>query len=305
MSEEKNGNAAGTSACAACGSAEVDDIKLKECDDCDLVRYCSDACLKEHEPTHKEACVKRAAELRDELLFKQPENTHLGDCPICMIPLPLDQKNSMHSCCSKVICKGCNHANKIREAEGRIKQSCPFCRQPVPTLDEQEKYRRKRIEANDPVAMLLEGIMRHDKGDYIKEFEYYTKATELGDVEAHYKLACMYNYEHGVEKDMGKKICHLEEAIIGGHPAARYNLGVFEFQTGNSERAVKHWIIAASQGDDQSIKLLLKKFRRGIVSKDDLAAALRAHKAAVDATKSPQREAAEENHQTARSGVDT
>eukprot|EP00985_Skeletonema_marinoi_P035359 scaffold46351_cov270-Skeletonema_marinoi.AAC.3 len=306
MSEEKNGNAAGTSACASCGSAQVDDIKLKECDDCDLVRYCSDACLKEHEPTHKEACVKRAAELRDELLFKQPENTHLGDCPICMIPLPIDQKKStMHSCCSKVICKGCNHANKIREAEGRIEQSCPFCRQPVPTLDEQEKYRRKRIEANDPVAMLLEGIMRHDKGDYIKEFEYYTKATELGDVEAHYKLACMYNYEHGVEKDMGKKICHLEEAIIGGHPAARYNLGVFEFQTGNSERAVKHWIIAASQGDDLSIKLLLKKFRRGIVSKDDLAAALRAHKAAVDATKSPQREAAEENHQTERSGVDT
>ncbi len=32
MSEEKNGNAAGTSACASCGSAEVDDIKLKECD---------------------------------------------------------------------------------------------------------------------------------------------------------------------------------------------------------------------------------------------------------------------------------
>jgi TPR repeat protein len=66
--------------------------------------------------------------------------------------------------------------------------------------------------------MLLEGIMRHDQGDYIKEFEYYTKATELGDVEAHYKLACMYNYEHGVEKDMGKIICHLEEAILGGIP---------------------------------------------------------------------------------------
>jgi hypothetical protein len=68
---------------------------------------------------------------------------------------------------------------------------------------------------------------------------------------------------------------------------------------------VKHWIIAASQGDDLSIKLLLKKFRRGIVSKDDLAAALRAHHVAVEATKSPQREAAEEYHQTERSGVDT
>ena len=34
-------------------------------------------------------------------------------------------------------------------------------------------------------------------------------------------------------------------------------------------------------------------FKEGHVSKDDLAAALRAHQAAVDATKSPQREAAD------------
>ena len=34
-------------------------------------------------------------------------------------------------------------------------------------------------------------------------------------------------------------------------------------------------------------------FKKGSVSKDELAAAVRAHQAAVDATKSPQREAAE------------
>eukprot|EP00985_Skeletonema_marinoi_P002564 scaffold1057_cov203-Skeletonema_marinoi.AAC.12 len=53
----------------------------------DLVRYCSDECQRDHKPYHKEACKNQAAELRDELLFKQPESTHLGDCPICMIPL--------------------------------------------------------------------------------------------------------------------------------------------------------------------------------------------------------------------------
>ena len=55
--------------CASCGIAEVDDIKLKECTDCGLVRYCSGECQKEHESQHVEACKKRAAELRDELLF--------------------------------------------------------------------------------------------------------------------------------------------------------------------------------------------------------------------------------------------
>ena len=39
-------------------------FKLKECDDCDLVRYCSDECQKKtHKSQHEEACKKRAAEL--------------------------------------------------------------------------------------------------------------------------------------------------------------------------------------------------------------------------------------------------
>ncbi len=62
---------------------------------------------------------------------------------------------------------------------------------------------------------------------------------------------------------------------------------------GNVERAVKHMIIAAGQGEDDSIKTLMGAFKWGFVSNEDLAAALRAHQAAVDETKSPQREAAE------------
>ena len=57
---------------------------------------------------------------------------------------------------------------------------------------------------------------------------------------------------------------------------------------------MKHWIIAANLGYDDSIKMLMKAFESGMISKDDLAAALRAHQAAVDATKSPQRKAAEQ-----------
>ena len=172
MSEEKNdNNAAGTSACASCGSAEIDDIKLNKCIDCDLVRYCSDECKKEHEPTHKEACKKRAAELRDELLFKQPENSHLGDCPICCLPMPLDTTNKNLMCCSKVICKGCNYANQVREAVGKLQRKCVFCRAAIPSSKEEvDKYRMKRIEANDPVAMHREGSSEGKKGNYIKAF---------------------------------------------------------------------------------------------------------------------------------------
>ena len=80
------------------------------------------------------------------------------------------------------------------------------------------------------------------------------------------------------------------------------NLGCIEWN--NKERAVKHLIIAAKLGHDSSIKSLMDAYRGGFVSKDDLASALRAHHAAVDATRSPQREAAEEYHQYKTSVAD-
>eukprot|EP00984_Skeletonema_dohrnii_P000322 scaffold110_cov89-Skeletonema_dohrnii-CCMP3373.AAC.6 len=151
----------------------------------------------------------------------------------------------------------------------------------------------KRVAANDPVAMRRKGTQQYRKGDYRSAFEYYVKATELGDVDAKYKLARMYEFGKGVEKDGGKEIHCLEEAAIGGHHVARYRLGLIEWNNGNNERALKHFIIAARLGENDSIKVLMDAFRNGQVSKDDLASALRAHQAAVDATKSPQREAAE------------
>ena len=284
------------SCCASCGIAAVDDIELKECDGCDLVKYCGDACQQIHKSEHEEECKQRAAELRDELLFKQLESSHMGDCPICMIPLPIDiAKSTMMLCCSKTICMGCAVANVIRENTQSLAHSCPFCRKPaVNTDEEREKMSMKRIEANDPAAMCHQGGIQYKKGDHHKAFDYYTMAAALGDAEAHYNLAVLYQVGHGVEKDMGKEMFHWEKAAIRGHPFARYELGAIEWSNGNMERAVKHLVIAAAQGHDRSIKALMEAFKQGAVEKEDLAAALRAHHAAVDATKSPRRKEAEE-----------
>ncbi len=76
--------------CASCGRAEVDDVKLKDCDGgCDLVKYCSDGCQDNHREQHEEDCKSRSAELRDRDLFEQPDSCY-GECPICCLPLPLD-----------------------------------------------------------------------------------------------------------------------------------------------------------------------------------------------------------------------
>ncbi len=292
-----NNNKADTSCCASCGIAQVDDIKLKECTNCDLVRYCSDECQQDHKSKHEEAYKRQAAVIRDELLFKQPESTHLGDCPICCLPLPFNFGNpSLMTCCSKSICDGCTNANVLREIEAKMVNKCPYCREPWHiTVEEGDKLRMKRVEANDPVALTDQGSVLHKKGDYTGAVEYWTRAVELGHVEAHLKLAVMYKFGSGVvEKDRGKLMYHMEEAAIGGHPLARFKLGAEEGISGNADRAVKHYIIAARQGYDDAMKALMKLFKADValVSKEDLAATLRAHQAALDAFKSPQREEA-------------
>ena len=281
--------------CASCGAAEGDDIKLKKCTACHLVRYCSVQCQKDHRPKHKKECKKRAAELYDERLFKQPESTHLGDCSICCLPLPIDPlKSNLYSCCSKHVCDGCDFADEQkREAEGNLQRKCLFCRKALPGTD--EEYNRqlmKRIEANDPVAMCFMGTDVYHEGDYKAAFEYWTRAAALGDVEAHFQLSTLYRGGKGVEKDEKKEMHHLKEAAIGGHPNARNNLGCVEGDNGQHDRAAKHFIIAAKLGYDMSVEAVKDMYKAGYLSKEDFTAALRGHKAAIEATKSPQREEA-------------
>jgi len=280
--------------CASCGIGDDDDIKLKKCTACKLVRYCSVKCQREHRPQHKKTCKKWAVESRDELLFKQPESSHRRDCPICFLPLPLDlSKSVQRACCSKVVCNGCEYTNVIREREEKLKHTCPFCRHPTPKSQAEAGMTAKnRIEANDPTAVRNMGTRRYREGDYKSAFEHFSKAVELGDVEAHYFLSNLYLAGLGVEKDKKLLLHHLEEASIGGHPFARHNLAKYEEDNGRLDRAIKHWIIAANLGFDRSMDALKSCYTEGSVSKEDFAAAFRAHQVATDAMKSPQREAA-------------
>jgi len=280
--------------CASCGIPEVDDVKLKDCSACKLVRYCGVQCQKEHRPQHKRACKQRAAELREEILFKQPESSHMGDCPICCLPLSLDSKAILTPCCCTIICNGCDYANQIREVKEKLGHKCPFCRHPKGESDEERnRSLMKRVDAKDPAAIRQMGGYRNQEGDYDGAIEYWTEAAGLGDFAAHYDLSVMYRKGKSVKKDKKKEAYHLEKAAIGGEPFARHNLGVIENENNRPDRAVKHWIIAAKLGYDDSLVPLKEAYREGLVSKEGLAAALRGHQAAVDATKSPQREEAE------------
>jgi hypothetical protein len=282
--------------CACCGIAGVDNVKLKTCDGgCDLVKYCSDDCQENHREKHEQECQKRKADLHDKQLFTQPDMSHWGECPLCCLPLPLHpSKSTLMSCCCKIICDGCDYANVKRELKQGLKPRCAFCREPEEKSDEEhDKLLMERVKKNDPVAMTDMGKKHLEEGDDGKAFEYWTMATELGHVEAHFCLGGLYFEGKGVEKDMKKAVHHLEQAAIGGHPGARAALGIHEEENGRFDRAAKHFIINANLGCDLSLKSVKNLFVQGIVCKEEFAAALRAHQAAVDATKSAERDEAE------------
>jgi TPR repeat protein len=151
----------------------------------------------------------------------------------------------------------------------------------------------KRVEANDPLAISHAASKCYLRGDFDAAFKYMTKAAALGGIEAHYSLSLYYRHGgHGVEKNEKKEVYHMEEAAIGGHAEARCHLACHEGENGSHERAMKHFIIAAKLGHDEALDKVKMGFVRGYVSKEDYEAALRGHQAAVDATKSKQREVA-------------
>ena len=133
--------------CAACGKKGVGDLKF--CDACKLVKYCNRDCQVAHRPQHKKTCKKRAVELHDEALFKDPLPPE--DCPICFLPMPISQEQQLFkSCCGKVICDGCDFAGAAKDYErGKKKEDiglCPFCRVPAPRSDEDVVERNRRLD---------------------------------------------------------------------------------------------------------------------------------------------------------------
>ena len=72
--------------------------------------------------------------------------------------------------------------------------------------------------------------------------------------------------------------------------AARHNLGVFEARAGNWDRALKHRLISAGGGLNDSVKSIQRLYMNGNATKDDYANALRAYQKYLEEVRSEQRD---------------
>ena len=290
-------NDAAVHCCAECGVEGG--VSLKACMLCKLVKYCNANCQRNHWPKHKKECKRRAAELRDEALFKDPPAKE--DCPICFLPMPYKLINCVslppativsvpvydfakanenktlgtldtetyYSCCGKSICAGCVHSF-IKSGNHN---KCPFCNADHvgKTDDKKVEDIMKRVDVNDAGAMYVLGSYYYHgqlglSQNQEKAKELLMRAAELGSSQAHYNLGIIYD-DGG---DLKKAKFHYEAAAMAGHEVARNNLGCMEFESGKQERAVKHWTIAASAGCFQSMHHLRKLYEKGIVSRDEI-----------------------------------
>ena len=288
--------------CANCGKGEESSGDLKACTACKLVKYCNRDCQIAHRPQHKKACKKRAAELHDDELFEDPPLPE--DCPICMLPLPIEKEHSaFFSCCGKLICVGCIYAMIMEEIRrGKKKEEwgmCAFCRTPTHSSNEENIERIRKLIDNDGnedayhqlACYYAEGSNGMPQ-DWAKANELLLKAGELGCANAYSKLGNSYRDGMGVEANKKKAKHYWELAAIKGNVHARHNLGALEGKTGNDQRAFKHYILAARSGYTPSLDSVKQGFMAGLVTKHEYGNTLRAYQTRVDEMKSDTRDKA-------------
>jgi len=300
-----------TLACAACGGGSGGNVgelssSTKKCTSCEQKKseHCKDGAS---DSTSRSSGIDAVSDILgrldipnnddDDKLFADPPPKE--DCEICMLPMPFHSggavKISYQSCCGKMICCGCIMAAQEEWDKGTMKCLCPFCRQPYPRSDSEAMVKRieKRIRLNDPeafFAMAYQHIVGNDcfPPNIGKALEILKQGAEFGSVSVHAALAqaCF------VDKDMEKANYHWKIAAMGGHEGARYNLGMSEYSTGNSQnkvRGMKHFMIAARCGCDKSLDIIKMGYESGYFTKDEYASTLQAYTDCLHEMKSEQR----------------
>ena len=236
-----------------------------------------------------------AMNISDDKLFQDPPPKE--DCPICFLPMPYTSGLcgvgvSYNPCRGKLVCSGCIWASVVEMQKGNLKSCCAFCREPIESIKEDgllSSY-NKRMEAGDADAFFHMGSDYElgDRGlpqDHNKAMEMWNRGADLGHAGAHHSIADAYLHGEGVEKDDKKAKPHLELDAMGGHEMARYSIGINEYNDGNMNRAMRHFMIAARAGYDDPLKWVGDGYKWGIVTKDEYESTLRAHKDSQDEMK--------------------
>ena len=163
----------------------------------------------------------------------------IDECPVCMLPLPLDGTDAYYcACCGKTMCYGCLYDQaQVDMKEGRLQicyydlvpvdkkdrkpriHICPFCRTEAGNTLKQD---RKLAKAGHHHAIFRIG-WKHFYGqrglhqNRQEGIKWYSRAAEAGSSHAAFALGSCYLEGDGVENDTDRALEYFQKAAdLGG-----------------------------------------------------------------------------------------
>ena len=242
----------------------------------------------------------------------EPESSH-RECPICYHRLPLKKiEHVYHACCGEVICNGCvvgKQRTQLKEPQfkelgfniedttpeegqfclielfGMKIYVCPYCRAPPPQSEQellQRIYDRIEIRNDRDYTIALNQLGTHYKDgecglpqNLKKAEELFKEAYDLDDPVAAWNLYCIYDNEE-------KEVECLQRGEMLGSVDCIQELAIHAYDSGNMENFARLCVKSVRLGGTDDIDDLWWCYQENLLSKDVVAATLRANQALKD-----------------------
>ena len=206
------------------------------------------------------------------------------ECPICLIPLPIDDKStSYRPCCGKIICKGCvadqihmlmrDSGDELQEEMIKALNQCMFCRTDM--YGKSDELNKAAAENNRPEGMFRVGQLYLEPGllgtvrqEHKQEgMKWLKRATVLGCGKAAEKIGDIH-LEDENERDA---YFYFTKAAELGRVQSFVKLGNIELDRGNVTTAMNNYRKATICGvkSEGLVQVLKRGFMEKYITRDE------------------------------------
>ena len=260
--------------------------------------------------------VAAAAEGREDPLFNWTRPP-LDECPICMLPLPFDERELVYrSCCGKTICAGCMY-DQVHAEHPSIKsydecraRFCPFCRTESNNRGLSDEY-DVRLAADMKLAKTGNHSATWRIGEYycmgwcglqqdkVEAIKWWRRAAEAGSAGAARALGVCYLKGNGMEQNNDRALEYFQKAAELGCVEAFSVIGnillqkaLAEAKKDLAEEGFLNYRKAAMCGVSAEVvfNMVREGYKLGFITKDEYAYTLRENQKATNEMKSKARE---------------
>jgi len=220
-------------------------------------------------PEQKNLAIAAAANRTNDSL-KEWSPPPRDECPICFVPLPIDDNStSYRPCCGMIVCKGCiadqvqmfirDSGDEMQEEMIKALNQCMFCRTNM--YGKSDELNRAAAENNRPEGMFRVGLLYLADENNQEGMKWLKRATVLGCGKAAEKIGDIL-----LEDDNETQArFYFNKAAELGRVQSFVKLGSIDLNRGNITTAMDNYRKAATCGVNS--KSLVQVLKRGFIAK--------------------------------------